>query len=102
ADLEQEIAQRKDEIGKLEADFSETTMVKERLQLAEQLGKPDPERAKRSTGSPPVAATTAATTPAATAAPAAPSGGAGWKPAPAPAVSASGTGPSPSVSAPGN
>jgi hypothetical protein len=39
-DLEQEITGRRDEIGKLEADYSETTTVKERLQLAEQLSKP--------------------------------------------------------------
>ena len=39
ADLEQEIAQRRDEIGKLDSDFRETTMVKDRLQLAERLTK---------------------------------------------------------------
>jgi hypothetical protein len=42
AELEQEITGRRDEIGKLEADYSETTTVKERLQLAEQLTKTAP------------------------------------------------------------
>jgi hypothetical protein len=51
ADLEQEIAQRKSEIGTLEADYSETTTVKERLQLAEQLTKAEAAaRPQRATG----------------------------------------------------
>lgn len=37
ADFEKEIAQRKEEIGTLEADFAETSTVKERLLLAEKL-----------------------------------------------------------------
>jgi hypothetical protein len=37
-DLEAEIAMRKSEIGTLEADHKETSMVKQRLELAEQLG----------------------------------------------------------------
>jgi uncharacterized small protein (DUF1192 family) len=40
ADLEQEIKQRKEEIDRLEADHKETTMVRDRLELAENLGKP--------------------------------------------------------------
>ena len=40
ADLEQEIAQRKAEIEKHEADYRETTTVRERLELAEGIGKP--------------------------------------------------------------
>ena len=39
ADFEREIAARKDEIGNLEADYEETTTVKDRLQLAEKLTK---------------------------------------------------------------
>jgi hypothetical protein len=51
ADHEQEIAQRKSEIGTLEADYSETTTVKERLQLAEQLTKAEAAaRPQRATG----------------------------------------------------
>lgn len=38
ADLEQEIQVRRDEIERLEADHRETTMVRERLELAEGLG----------------------------------------------------------------
>jgi hypothetical protein len=81
-DLEVEITQRRDEIGKLEADYSETTTVKERLQLAEQLSKPAPSidvaipRPQRGTGpqqamppaSPPASASSGAK-PAAQAAP---------------------------------
>ncbi len=37
ADFEKEIATRREEIGALEADFDETSTVKERLQLAEKL-----------------------------------------------------------------
>jgi hypothetical protein len=37
AEFEKEIASRREEIGKLEADFSETSTVKDRLQLAEKL-----------------------------------------------------------------
>lgn len=37
ADFEKEIALRKEEIGSLEADYTETTTVKDRLQLAEKL-----------------------------------------------------------------
>jgi hypothetical protein len=40
ADLESEIKQRKDEIDRLDADHKETTMVRERLELAEAIGKP--------------------------------------------------------------
>jgi hypothetical protein len=39
AELEAEIKLRKDEIGRHEADHKETTMVRERLELAEKLGK---------------------------------------------------------------
>lgn len=37
AEFEKEIAQRREEIAGLDADFTETSMVKERLQLAEKL-----------------------------------------------------------------
>jgi chromosome segregation ATPase len=37
AEFEKEIAQRREEIGGLEADFAETSTVKDRLQLAEKL-----------------------------------------------------------------
>lgn len=37
AEFEKEIAQRREEISGLDADFTETSMVKERLQLAEKL-----------------------------------------------------------------
>ena len=40
ADLETEIKQRKDEIEKHEADYKETTTVRERLEMAEAQGKP--------------------------------------------------------------
>ena len=40
ADLEAEIKTRKDEIERLDADHKETTMVRERLELAESIGKP--------------------------------------------------------------
>jgi hypothetical protein len=40
ADLEQEIKVRKDEIEKLDADHKETSMVRDRLELAENIGKP--------------------------------------------------------------
>lgn len=40
ADLEGEIKQRTEEIGRLETDHKETTMVRDRLELAENLGKP--------------------------------------------------------------
>jgi len=43
ADLEQEISQRKSEIEKHEADYRETTTVRERLELAEGLNKGKPE-----------------------------------------------------------
>ncbi len=62
AEYEKEITTRKDEITKLEADHKETTLVKERLQLAEQLST-KPAR-KPSTTSPPSAG---ASTPAAAA-----------------------------------
>lgn len=39
ADFEEEISTRRGEIDRLEADHAETTTVKERLQLAEKLGK---------------------------------------------------------------
>jgi hypothetical protein len=60
SDLEKEIADRKAEIEKHEADYRETTMVRERLELAEGLGKP---AAAASTPTP--AATTPTPTPAA-------------------------------------
>lgn len=44
--LEQEIAARSTEIGNLEADHEETSMVKERLELAEKLGQKDKAQAK--------------------------------------------------------
>jgi hypothetical protein len=40
ADLEAEIKTRKDEIERLDTDHKETTMVRERLELAENIGKP--------------------------------------------------------------
>lgn len=40
ADLEAEIKTRKDEIDRLDSDHRETTMVRERLELAENIGKP--------------------------------------------------------------
>ncbi len=56
-ELEQEIAQRRAEIDKHEGDFRETTMVRERLELAEGVARPKPDaageiapRAARSTG----------------------------------------------------
>lgn len=42
SELEQEIKTRKDEIDRLEADHKETSMVRDRLELAENLGKPKP------------------------------------------------------------
>lgn len=42
AELEQEIKTRKEEIDRLEADHRETSMVRERLELAENLGKAKP------------------------------------------------------------
>jgi hypothetical protein len=42
AELEQEIKTRRDEIDRLEADHKETSMVRDRLELAENLGKPKP------------------------------------------------------------
>lgn len=39
ADLESEIKQRKDEIERLDTDHKETTLVRERLELAENIGK---------------------------------------------------------------
>jgi hypothetical protein len=50
ADFEKEIAVRREEIGALEADFDETSMVKERLQLAEQLTGKSPPAAKPAEG----------------------------------------------------
>jgi hypothetical protein len=46
ADFEKEIATRRDEIAGLEADFDETSTVKERLVLAEQLTAKNPPTAK--------------------------------------------------------
>lgn len=40
SELEQEIKTRKDEIERLDADHKETTMVRDRLELAENIGKP--------------------------------------------------------------
>jgi len=54
ADLEQEIKVRKDEIERLDADHKETSMVRERLELAENIGKPRSE---------PMAATASGPTP---------------------------------------
>lgn len=41
SDFEKEIAQRREEIGGLETDYEETTMVKDRLQLAEKITNKD-------------------------------------------------------------
>jgi len=41
-ELEQEIKTRKDEIDRLDADHKETSMVRDRLELAENIGKPRP------------------------------------------------------------
>ena len=49
-ELEQEIKTRKDEIDRLDTDYKETTTVRERLELAENIGKPKPAAAS-STGS---------------------------------------------------
>lgn len=72
-DLEQEIKQRKEEIDRLEADHKETSMVRDRLELAENLGKPPKTdattpsavsasgslpRMTRQTGAPPVSGST--------------------------------------------
>ncbi len=46
-DLESEIAQRTEEIGNLEEDHKETSMVKERLELAEKLDKQAPKGAAK-------------------------------------------------------
>jgi len=43
ADLEQEIKVRREEIERLDADHKETSTVRERLELAESLGKPKPD-----------------------------------------------------------
>lgn len=69
AEYEQEIATRKEEIGKLEADYEETTTVKDRLVLAENLGKKDSAGAEAKSPLPGVKP--AAPRPAATASPAA-------------------------------
>ena len=45
-DLESEIAQRTEEIGNLEEDHKETSMVKERLELAEKLDRETPASSK--------------------------------------------------------
>jgi hypothetical protein len=77
-DLEQEIKQRKDEIERHEADFRETTMVRERLEMAEAHGKTDAKAASAPaataaarTTSPSTATVTPASTPAATTTPSA-------------------------------
>lgn len=54
SDLEKEIAKRSDEIQTLEKDNEETTLVKERLELAEKLGK-TPGRDHRASVPPPAA-----------------------------------------------
>jgi hypothetical protein len=74
ADFEKEIAQRKEEIGTLEADFTETSTVKERVVLAETLtDRPGAAR--------PVARAAAPTSPASPASPAAPRPTLGGSPA---------------------
>ncbi len=55
AEYEQEIATRRDEITKLEADHKETSIVKERLQLAEKLST-QPTRKPSTTNPPPAGA----------------------------------------------
>jgi hypothetical protein len=52
SELEQEIKTRKDEIDRLDADHKETTMVRDRLELAENIGKPKPAAASGSISSP--------------------------------------------------
>jgi hypothetical protein len=52
ADLEAEIKTRKDEIDRLDSDHKETTMVRERLELAENIGKPKAAAAPSSSPSP--------------------------------------------------
>jgi hypothetical protein len=49
-DLQKEIETRSKEIENLEEDHKETTVVKDRLQLAEKLGKDDKPKAKITTG----------------------------------------------------
>ncbi|MCG8422267.1 MAG: hypothetical protein MJE77_30465 [Proteobacteria bacterium] len=55
ADYEKEIETRREEISRLDADYKETSLVRERLELAENLGKkktevPKSEAGKNSTG----------------------------------------------------
>ena len=52
SELEQEIKTRKDEIERLDADHKETTMVRDRLELAENIGKPRPAPSPSSPGLP--------------------------------------------------
>lgn len=56
AEYEQEIAQRKEEIGGLEADFDETSTVKNRLELAEKLVTGDSKKERVSGTKPAVTA----------------------------------------------
>ena len=51
ADLESEIKTRKDEIDRLDSEHRETSMVRERLELAESLGKPKSEAVTSATSS---------------------------------------------------
>jgi hypothetical protein len=53
SELEQEIKTRKDEIDRLDADHKETSMVRDRLELAENLGKPKAATSTASTPSSP-------------------------------------------------
>ncbi len=55
-DLEAEIAKRTEEIGTLEEDHKETSMVKERLELAEKLDKKAPKASKPTAKKPAAAA----------------------------------------------
>ena len=52
ADLEAEIKQRRDEIAKHEGDHKETTVVRERLELAEKIGKGGKPGAAAAAGAP--------------------------------------------------
>jgi hypothetical protein len=52
SELEQEIKTRKDEIERLDADHKETSMVRDRLELAENIGKPRPAPSPSSPGLP--------------------------------------------------
>ncbi len=84
ADFEKEIETRREEISRLDADYKETSLVRERLELAENLGKKSPPEAKKSEAPTSASGSIGGRKPAAGAPPSAPSsasGTAGGKPA---------------------